>query len=214
LEAKVQVSAELRWFWRETVPPGIEEWFGSGPFPAGGGLPRDDEYVVDPGQLELGLKRRGGNAAVEVKGLVAVAGSTSPEPYAGRPQIWSKWTTLALPIEQLPRIAVRKVRRLRKYDTTGAQVRELELGEEETLRNGDKALPEIGCNVELTALTFLGDGSVWQTLGFEAFGPLASVERALERTIAHLSRTPGPSLDGGRELSYVEWLSELGGRRP
>jgi hypothetical protein len=83
------VSAELRWFWKETPPPGLELWYRSGPFPPGGGALRSDEYLLEPSQTELGLKKRGGGrGGVEVKGLVSI-GTALPEPFDGRIQLWT-----------------------------------------------------------------------------------------------------------------------------
>lgn len=120
------ISAELRWFWRETLPPGLEQWFRSGTLTPGGGNSRDDEYLVDPLQSELGVKKRSGMSGIEIKGLVEVR-TVLPGPFSGRVQIWTKWTSHVITIDHLPRIVVRKTRWVRKYDTSGSAVHELEL---------------------------------------------------------------------------------------
>ena len=46
----MQISAEIRWFWSNALPPKLEEWFRNGTSnacPAGGGEPRVDEYLYD-----------------------------------------------------------------------------------------------------------------------------------------------------------------------
>src|SRR5258707_15624969 len=113
------VSAEIRWFWKEDLPPGVEAWFRRGACGPGGGKLRTDEYLVDPMQHELGLKKRDGGRGIEVKGLVALRAKTAA-PLDARVQIWSKWTSDSLTIDHLPRVVVRKIRWLRKYDTEGA----------------------------------------------------------------------------------------------
>jgi hypothetical protein len=203
----VLVSAELRWFWRDAPPAGLEAWFRSGPYPPGGGTPRTDEYLVDIGQLELGLKRRNAKTGVEVKGLVAVRG-TSSAPLEGRVQIWCKWTSEALTIDHLPRVAVHKTRWLRKYDTSGAGVSEVELDPHEQPHHFPHRLLERGCQFELVALRLDDDGGAWWSLGFEAFGELATLEQSLHQTLAHV--LPGaPRLEAGLELSYPAWLARL-----
>src|SRR5262245_44954616 len=60
----MQVSAETRWFWSESVDA-FREWFGGsaahgGKEAGGGAASRTDEYLRDPKQAELGIKKRGG----------------------------------------------------------------------------------------------------------------------------------------------------------
>jgi hypothetical protein len=198
------ISAELRWFWRATLPPGLEQWFRSGTLTPGGGNSREDEYLVDPLQRELGVKKRSSRAEIEIKGLVEVRAAL-PAPFSGRVQIWAKWTSRAITIDHLPRTVVRKTRWLRKYDTSSSAVRELEVDTDEQLRDS-APLPEHGCNLEVVALT-LDDDARWWTFGFEAFGPLDSVERSLHRTISHVPPIGRELLAGGLELSYPDWLS-------
>jgi hypothetical protein len=57
--------------------------------PPGGGLLRLDEYLSDPNQCELGIKRRGGKKGVEVKGLVTHAEQQlAAGPFVGPIEIW------------------------------------------------------------------------------------------------------------------------------
>jgi hypothetical protein len=201
----VLVSAELRWFWRGGLPPAVEAWFRAAPFPPGGGRPRTDEYLVDPSQIELGVKKRGTEAGVEVKGLVGPRHTVSV-PFSGRVQIWSKWTSEALTIDRLPRVAVEKTRWLRKYDTSGPEVVEIELDDEERPRRSPKELPERGCHFEVVSLRVDGGRMSWASVGFEAFGELSTVENSLDRTLRHVA--PETSLPAGRELSYPAWRAQ------
>ena len=201
------VSAELRWFWKDALPSGLETWFRSGQWPPGGGMPRMDEYLLDPGQSELGLKRRGANPGIEVKGLISVLASPVA-PFVGGVQLWCKWTSDALTIDHLSRVAVRKTRWVRKYDTSNAEVSEVELDEHEKLRGSSDTLLKRGCQWELVALRVDGESADWWSLGFEAFGELATVEPSLRRTINHVAYG-APGLEGGLELSYPAWLARL-----
>jgi hypothetical protein len=203
-EERVSVSAEIRWFWQNALPPGLETFFRSGAFPPGGGRPRSDDYLLDTSQIELGLKKRGGKDGVEIKGLVAVR-EVCPAPFEGRAQIWSKWISNALTIDQMPRLVVHKTRWLRKFDTSGADVTEVELDAEERPRQSPDRMLECGCHFELVAIQV--DERAWWTVGFEAFGPLDTVEESLARTVKRLA--PAPPVPPGLELSYPAWLARL-----
>jgi hypothetical protein len=206
------VSAEARWFWREAPPDGLERWFTQRPLAAGGGKPRLDEYLLDPGQQELGTKKRGDPSqrtdrdGVEVKGLVETR-ACLPAPFAAHVQIWAKWKSSALRIEGLPHIRVCKTRRLRKFDTSGLAPYELALDADEKLVDRSATLPAIGCHMELVSLEVGDQRARWGTFAFEAFGPLDTVAGSLARTIQYLQPLDAAALSGGLELSYPAWLS-------
>jgi hypothetical protein len=202
----VLVSAELRWFWGGDLPSAVDAWFREARCPPGGGRPRTDDYLVDRGQIELGVKKRGAKAGVEVKGLVGLRRPVSV-PFPGRVQIWTKWASDALTIDHLPRVAVEKTRWVRRYDASGPDIVEIELDDEERPRRSPDSLPEAGCHVEVVSLRLDGGGTPWASVGFEAFGELATVEATLERTLKHVA--PHTILPAGRELSYPAWLAEL-----
>ena len=199
------VSAEIRWFWKAAAPPALESWFRGGPFPPGGGVPRADEYLVDPGQRQLGVKSRGGAAGVEEKGLIDVRG-VLPAPFAGRIQLWSKWRS-AMTIDRQPRVQLHKTRWIRKFDSSGAVVTEVELDAAEQPRREGERIAR-GCQFELVAVRVGERPDTWWTLGFEAFGERDTLEDSLRRTVLHLKPTV-PSLPEGDELSYPEWLDTL-----
>jgi hypothetical protein len=205
----MQVSAEIRWFWKDVPPSGLKDWFISEAVhgcEAGGGNRRDDKYLVDKEQDELGIKQRGGKPGVEIKSLVADKYATlSEEPFAGPIQIWVKQATEVLEIE--PNIVITKQRWLRGYDTSGPTPIEIPLDQDEKPKDGRK-LPENGCNVELTQVS-LPTGQVWWTLGFEAFGGLDTVAASLVATAKHLAKRNPPELKGGQCQSYPEWLARL-----
>jgi len=202
----MQVSAEIRWFWRAKCPDAIETWFRSGSTQPGGGSAREDEYLHEPTQLEFGLKRRGKKIGVEAKGLVAVLPQPSNAvPFLGLIEIWCKWQLLTVALSGLPTVPTRKLRWLRKFDTSGEEPSEIPLGEDETPVDG-RALPGLGCNVELTRVELRGE-QVWWTLGFEAFGELPSVERSLRNTLSIMATRQPPPLGTGELLNYPAWLS-------
>jgi hypothetical protein len=203
------VSAEIRWFWHDAAVPGIESWFCAGPYrPGGGPPPRVDEYLWDPGQVELGLKKRGEKPGIEVKGLIATVGQTVQiGSINGHIQVWTKWTSESLRLDSMAVVKTYKVRLLRKFDIVGGSFRELPLDKFEKLVNKNEDLPVEGCNVELTTVSLKENGPKWWTLGFEAFGTLNSVEQNLRKTVAHFVGSSLPDLQGGAEQSYPAWLS-------
>ena len=198
------ISAELRWFWKYSLPDPIERWFRSREFAPVGGVSRVDEYLVNPAQPELGVKKRGGGYGVEIKGLVALGRQTN-RAAGGRAQVWSKWLSEALTIDQLPRINVKKTRWIRKFSTSGSQVTEVRLD----LPQSRTALDRIaqGCFFELVALAIEDGPTTWWTVAFEAFGDLATVEDSLQRTFEHVA-SPA-QLASGLAMSYPEWLARF-----
>jgi len=202
------VSAEIRWFWEGDIPSEWDRWFRSGPFPPGGGAARVDEYLLDPRQTELGVKRRGGKPGVEIKGLVCARfvqvrwGTLS-----GEAQLWAKWASEAGLLENLPTVAIQKRRWLRKFDTAATPVREIALDESELPSRHSETLLAEGCNLELTQLTLQTIRPKWWTLGFEAFGSLDSLRQNLVRAVEHVRESPAPEGAAGLELSYPAWLA-------
>jgi hypothetical protein len=211
------ISAELRWFWpKETFPAGVRTWFCESGEKPGGGAVREDVYVSapdDPGNDDplsgpkLGIKKRGKKPGFEIKGLVSVAPNTTSEPFAGQIQRWCKWTYLGdLNADDV--ITTHKMRQLRKFDITDGRVSEIPLGDDEKPING-KSLPAEGCNLELTRITVSKSEDEWWTLGFEAFGPLGTVEKNLAQTLAFVSPSGPISMASAEFASYPKWLSDL-----
>ncbi|HEX6040529.1 hypothetical protein [Longimicrobium sp.] len=197
----MRVSAEVRWFWRDEPPGGLEAWFRDADAhgcPAGDEEARADVYLRDPGQTELGIKRRGGNEEVEVKALVSVIrdGVAAP-PFVGPAETWTK--VRARGLDFAASVTTHKARRLRTFETGGAEPVEM--------RPGSPA-PPVGCNVELTRVTVNGD--VWWTLGFESFGPPRTLTDSLRATTALLATRRPPRLGDGLQASYPAWLAQLG----
>ena len=210
----MQLSAEIRWFWQDNPPSGLESWFknsGHGVHAPGGGGPdpRVDEYFRDPSQRELGLKIRGrANHGIEIKGLVAAdLGGLSTAPFTGSIELWCKWISAPLELKHGSTIAIHKWRLLRKFDASGSSLREIELAGEMP-KDKNAPLPEHGCNVELTRIEIPANGQTWWTLGFESFGTMTTVGEDLRATAATLAARQPPSLGGGLLASYPAWLEE------
>jgi hypothetical protein len=208
----VEISAEIRWFWRGTSPPGLKEWFTDASFhncAAGGGNVRVDAYLSDPRQVELGIKLRGNRTGAEVKGLVAaLAEGSQDSPFVGPIEIWVKWSSETLSLEGAELVLVSKRRWLRKFAFADLELQEIALDVNEFPINGQR-LPDEGCNVEYTEISVeaaLG----WVTLAFEAYGTLDNVVACLRRTTARLSSRECPNLVGGWNASYPRWLRRIG----
>jgi hypothetical protein len=207
----MQVSAEVRWFWHKTPPEGLKDWFcnaNNDHCAAGGGVEeREDKYLRDASQSELGLKLRGNKKGVEVKGLVVVIwGGLTVQPFAGPVELWTKWTSEPLELNSNSTISVAKLRWLRKFDTTAQLPQEIPLDDKEQPRK-DRPLPALGCNVELTQVR-LQNEDVWWTYGFEAFGTIRTVTNDLRAVATMLAARQPPDLKEGLLASYPAWLEE------
>jgi hypothetical protein len=92
----MQISAEIRWFWPTAIPRELECWLFEAPVrnPKKEVPPekRSDIYLAAIDQNELGLKRRGANKGLELKGLVAVIkNALRKSPLVGPAEVWAKW---------------------------------------------------------------------------------------------------------------------------
>ena len=144
------VSAEMRWFWPGECPDAFGAWFQAGSPPPGLDS-REDEYLYERGQTELGIKRRGAKPGIETKGLVAVLpASRDPAPFAGPIEIWCKWPS-STTLRDLPTVKTKKKRRLRKFDMSGAEPVEIPMLEDDAPAD-HPPFPREGCNVELTRI--------------------------------------------------------------
>lgn len=204
----MQVSAEVRWFWKSEPPPELNGWFCGKAihgFPAGGVEERTDVYLSDANQVQLGIKLRGQKEGVEVKGLVSVIESKLAEdPFVGGIEIWAKWTSEQLKLPDDSVLSTAKRRRLRKFDASGPSPREIALDTDG--KPLGQQLPVRGCNVEVTEITLLDRGEVWWTFGLESFGSLSTVEGDLRMVAKELASREPPNLDGGLVASYPAWL--------
>jgi hypothetical protein len=193
----MQLSVELRWFWDER-PAEVADWFRRRDPEAGGGNDRRDCYFRQDDRTDLGIKIRGGQQGegteIEIKGLIA-----APPDLVG--EMWGKWRSPSIPDGKS--VVLVKRRWLRKLSLDGPAV-EIALDANEK-PVGAAERPEIGCNVELTRIEAEGQDGQWWSLGFEAFGSLASAPGALVRALDHLR----PPALNGRLMNYPQFLATL-----
>ena len=98
----MRLTAEIRWFWPDRPPQQFHGWFvgaGAAWTAAGSTKTRVDQYLRDPDQDSLGIKKRG-RGDVEIKGLISrrdkhldFAGCTSPI------ELWAKWASRTLDLD-------------------------------------------------------------------------------------------------------------------
>jgi hypothetical protein len=204
----MQISAECRWFTQsEVLAKALRDWFVrpvEGIEAGGGNEPRQDLYLIDPREPELGLKRRGSKPGVEIKGLVDTVRQPLTGPFNATIEIWSKWTFTQIDLDKARTISVDKIRRLRKFSTSGPAPVEIALGPDEQPLNNQR-LPNHGCNVEFTTIRL--PDAVWYSFGFESFGPLDKVEASLRETADLMAARNPPALNDAVEASYPKWLS-------
>ena len=146
-----------------------------------------DLYLRQPGQREVGIKRRGGGHGVEIKSLVGEGAAHTIGTLTARSQIWTKVWTAALDLDGLSTVAVHKHRRMKVY---GA----------EPLANG--------CSVEVAEVRVDDATEVWTTFGLEAYGALNQLEATLGKVV-QLHESNPPAIEPGLALSYPAWLATL-----
>ena len=202
----MRVTAEMRWFWLGQCPPDLESWFFKSSLRAGGG-PRCDEYVRPSNGAELGIKKRGSKAGVEVKGLIGT--SRCPELISLAPhyELWCKWTSNDFFLNGTNLVVTKKVRWARKLDTSCNSVFEVPLGADEVPLNGEWVRE--GCNLTMTEVQTAGIAVEWWTFCFEAFGSLESAPKNLQAATSYSKSTFFPQPEGAF-LSYPAWLSQIG----
>lgn len=207
----MHLSAEFRWFWKDELPAGLYEWFceGQGSVCAAGGgrKAREDLYLRDPKQPQLGIKRRGEQPGVEIKSLFATWEIPTESVFAAPIQLWGNQNSTALDLPEGTTIRTSKTRRLRKFAMTDAAPTEIPLGPDESPRDKSLAPPGRGCDVELTKVVV--EGQTWWTLGFESFqasGDLNTIEHDVRRTAEEMASRNPPPLGSPLVASYPEWL--------
>lgn len=202
-------TAEVRWFFEQSAPPALAVWFHSAQrhgCSAGGGRTSVDAYLLEPGNAQLGIKRRSGKAGLEIKVLAgALERGCEQAPFEGRIELWVKQTATQLGTHGHRLVEVSKRRWVRLFDCSDDEaVRELSLAADGQPTD-QVPTPARRCRVELTELELMPGGR-WMTLAFEAHGPVESVAESLRRTAQTLALRAPPGLDGPLEASYPGWL--------
>ncbi len=198
-------SAEVRWFWRDACPPQIRDWFFKTGLKPGGGHPRVDRYLSLPNNREIGVKQRGDQSGLEIKGLVAIQINPAISTLGSRLEIWCKWSTASAFLEMTNSVSVTKTRWLRTFDTSKRVRVEVPLDSNEKPQFGH-SLPVQGCNVELTEVQLPNRSELWWTLGFEAFGDLDHVSTNLTRVMRPEAPVLAGIVSSAAFLSYPGWL--------
>lgn len=182
------LSAEIRLFWSDRKPAELEAWFMDASIhgsPPSGPEERTDVYVDASKQTDLGVKTRGENPGVEIKGLIAKPGEALEfASYQIPIELWSKWSSEVLAFDPKSGIELHKTRWLRRFDIASGQ----------------------GCNFEWTVVRTRAGETHW-TLGFEAFGPLSAIEQTLRSTVRAMHGHNPPPAPGAHAFSYPAWLA-------
>lgn len=197
------ITAEIRWFWNKQPAAGFKDWFMEsgrhGCLPKHG-TTRTDEYLINPGETQLGIKIRGGYGGIDIKGLIEVKhDALSYGPFTGPVEIWAKWRSGYIELERENTIPVEKERWMRLFETGAGSPVEIQ---EEV-----KQLPERGCGIELTRVVVRSE--TWWTFGFESFGRLETIERDLYSVASAMASRQPPGLGDVVKHSYPSWLNTI-----
>ena len=201
-------SAEVRWFFHQTVPADVFAWFcGNRRLDP---ETRPDDYLVIPNCETIGVKMRDAKK-FEVKAQTAAPKLREWGSVRGRVDEWVKWSfddaafaaAGAAMLSSERWVRVKKSRYLRKFSADADSIFEVDANR--------TPFPGAGCNVELTSVQ-LPDGDDWFSFSFEAFGPPIRTVTILNATIElFLSRPiPGVRLDASTSLNYPAWLAATG----
>ena len=209
----MQLTAELRWFYRGTLPSEVCQWFQQDQL--GGHLAppeeREDLYFYSPGSEYLGIKLRQGR--LEIKWRKAELGVVHfGDRVEGKAEKWGKWLCEDPTAESFQPadvvgkswVSVKKVRFLRKASLTQRQYQVFP-GESITAVPVTESIDQ-GCNVELTQLSI--NGNAWWSLAFEAFGEDDCLMEHLQAVAAWVFKSyRGSNLQAEDSYAYPSWLS-------
>lgn len=203
----MQLTAELRWFYRGTLPEEVLQWFqqdqlGDHLAPS---EEREDLYLYSPGCDYLGIKLRQGR--LEIKWRKAELGVLYfGDRVEGKAEKWGKWlcedpTTESFQptavVGQKAWVGVKKVRSQRQYQVLPV--------ESLTAVPVNESI-EQGCSVELTQLDI--NGNTWWSLAFEAFGEDDCLMDNLQAVASRVFKSDrGPKLQAEDSYAYPNWLS-------
>ena len=201
----MQLTAELRWFYRGTLPSEIFQWFQQDQL--GGHLAppeeREDLYLYSPGCEYLGIKLRQGR--LEIKWRKAELGVVHfGDRVEGKAEKWGKWLCEDPTAESFQPadvvgkswVSVKKVRSQRQYQVFP--------GESITAVPVTESIAQ-GCNVELTQLSI--NGNAWWSLAFEAEGEDDCLMEHLQAVATWVFKSyRGSNLQAEDSYAYPSWL--------
>lgn len=204
-EKPMLLTAELRWFYRGTLPEEISHWFQQDCLGEQLEPPeeREDLYLYSPGCDYLGIKLRQGR--LELKWRKAELGVVRfRDRVEGKAEKWGKWLCEDPTGESFQPttvvgtwVGVKKVRLQRQFQVlAGKSIKPVPVNES----------IDQGCTVELTHLGI--NGNSWWSLAFEAEGEddcLIDNLQAVGSWVFESYR--GPKLQGEDSYAYPRWLS-------
>jgi len=192
-------TVETRWFYPGPVPQDVLAWYHYGERAPEAQPTRIDYYLRLPGHDDLGIKFREGR--IEIKQRAEQYGVEHlHEHVCGLVEGWRKWSfgvnDTGGGIGNTGWIAVRKARRLRRYQVT-------ETGDVAATASAEMT-PQ-GCHIELAELIIHNEP--WWSLAFETFGPEATLHTTFAHAARHVLRGDAvPHLDADHSYSYARWL--------
>ncbi len=197
-------TIETRWFYPGPIPPDVLAWYHYGERAPEAQPARIDCYLRLTDHDDLGIKLREGR--IEIKQRAGQYGVEHlHERVCGLVEGWRKWSfgvnDVGNGLNDLagPRpawIAVRKARRLRRYQVT-------ETGDAIAIAGTEIALQ--GCNIELAELGIHGE--TWWSLAFETFGPEDALHATFMCVTKHALRGAAvPHLDAAHSYGYAQWM--------
>lgn len=201
----MQLTAELRWFYRGTLPEEVVQWFQQGQLGKHLAPPeeREDLYLYSPGCEYLGIKLRQGR--LEIKWRKVELGVVHfGDRVEGKAEKWGKWLCEDPTAESFQTadvvgkswVSVKKVRTQRQY--------QIFPGESITAVPVTESIGQ-GCNVELTQLE--SNGNAWWSLAFEAFGEDDCLMEHLQAVASCVFKSyRGSNLQAKDSYAYPSWL--------
>jgi hypothetical protein len=217
-------TAEVRWFYKGTMPSEIHAWFqNKGLPPPEAQPPRVDRYLRIMDSDSLGIKLRGGGQTprLEIKQRVPDSPFSAQiiqlhPRVAGVVEHWRKWSQplAELDWDPVPATAWVRVRKARLMHTFRIMGSEIVHG-----RGHAWPSPTPGCELELSTIN--AADQTWWSLCFEAFGEDAGIEptklyEMLCRVAKHVFTAYGSSLPAGivsfdiqDSYGYPQWLAHI-----
>jgi hypothetical protein len=203
------ITCEMRWLFDGALPDAVERWFEAGPGrqPAAPAW-REDCYLILPGVLDMGIKRREGR--LEIKGRTGKLGVHTIGPgIEGNAERWCKWSYeagsiaagLRFCLEGEGTVVVGKSR-LQRHFLLEAGGRSQEAPQRDLSRRG--------FSMEITRLRLgaAADDSHW-SLGIEAAPDDAAMLADLLCVMPGVLRDFPMPLPRSRSMPYSEWLVRL-----
>lgn len=203
------LTAEVRWFYRGTLPEEILRWFQQDQLGEHLAPPeeREDWYLYSPENDYMGIKLRQGR--LEIKWRIAELGVVHfGDSVEAKAEKWGKWlcedpTAQSFqPTDVMGEkawIGVKKVRWQRQYQVLP--------GKPITAVPVNESIDQ-GCTVELTQLSINGD--TWWSLAFEAVGEDDKLMDTLQAIANWVFKTySGLELQAEDSFAYPRWLSIL-----